>query len=555
MRALLAVLLVAGATSVLAGRRPDAGRSLLQSSCTEPAGCTACPNGCDMTSPSNCIGSTPGFYKCVKCIAYSATDLPTSTQSAAWVNRVPSRLDGSCGCAPKYYMKTVKLNNKDFTICEICPKDSYCPGGTETFQTKNSGNDAKVACPDNMATTNTGRSSVLDCVNKAGYSYVPPADGSTNAPSAAICDGNTFSVGLRRQKTCTPCPGGLRLSKGLDNDVAFPQSAGTLTIPTTVGSTAISPAYKKDYGNDGNPDKGATSASLCLVPPGFYAVSRSKVIRCPKGEFRQDYVSQGVSTSKCSACPRGTTTFGSGSPSVDYCDQLLPGFYWTAPDTRSKNAQSTDTVTKICDQKCYCPGGYAQEKAASPSGRTACPKGMWTRATGAKASSDCMVPPGHRLDKSDTDATKHSVTPCVSGEYFPDWRAEGATDVEKCQKCGTDIASEAVEVLPTFDVNADFTVTQKTTRVARTSASCYIEAGDGIVMENGKFRKVVCNTRNYGVAARQYELRVTPCRECPPGTVTESISSLDSGGFCTAQARKYQRQVSTTTGGTTTTTY
>lgn len=51
----------------------------------------------------------------------------------------------------------------------------------------------------------------LCAVNKPGYRYVAPKNGSVELPSAEICTGNTFSVGLRSQTNCTACPGALSL--------------------------------------------------------------------------------------------------------------------------------------------------------------------------------------------------------------------------------------------------------------------------------------------------------------------------------------------------------
>jgi hypothetical protein len=58
--------------------------------------------------------------------------------------------------------------------------------------------------------------------------------------------------------------------------------------------------------------------SCAVVPPGFYAV-RNRAVRCPKGEYRSGYLAPSDSTNKCTRCPRGTTTWGSGSPSIEYC--------------------------------------------------------------------------------------------------------------------------------------------------------------------------------------------------------------------------------------------
>jgi hypothetical protein len=55
-------------------------------------------------------------------------------------------------------------------------------------------------------------------------------------------------------------------------------------------------------------------------------------------------------------------------------------------------------------------------------------------------------------------------------------------------------------------------------------------------MASPRYRAVNCDSNNYGVASRQYELRVTPCRECPEGTIT----STTAGVTCTATSNAHK---------------
>jgi hypothetical protein len=82
-----------------------------------------------------------------------------------------------------------------------------------------------------------------------------------------------------------------------------------------------------------------------------------------------------------------------------------------------------------------------------------------------------------------------------------------------------------------------------------------IEPGQGMVYVTGSttaYRAVTCNSgRNYGVRTRQYELRLTPCRECPEATITfgtQANGAIDPANFCTTRGQSATYRDATTTG-------
>ncbi|WIA23750.1 hypothetical protein OEZ85_000428 [Tetradesmus obliquus] len=511
-------MLLSGAAAAYASRSPTVGRSLLQGgtaySCDAATGCTLCPEGCDTCSRA----STSGNFRCTQCKADT--------------NRVPA-LDGSCGCRAGSYIDTTSKK------CVVCDQDNYCLGGTEAAS-------VKTACPNSLGTKRTGAIRLADCANKPGYSY--NAGSSTADPSQAICPQNTFNTGYNRLGKCSSCPGGLKTLEGL-----------ILADWPAITDTSVPDGFKKDF-TDITGGTGKTTAADCLVPPGYYTTSSNKAVRCPKGEYRAGYTAVGATTSNCMKCPRGTTTYRSGSPSISYCDQLLPGHYWIGSDIASTTVLpekypggATPTfsnvpagvVTMLCPRGSYCPGWYPT--STTESGRISCTNNLWTRAAGSRTINDCRVPPGHKY------VTGNGVTQCdtTKGEYSNDWRFPGlsgattATNgVGTCDSCGSPtpssliIQSDNIEPLATFSVSG-FTVTQATIYVPRSTRSCYIEQGEGMVLEKGIYRKVLCNGRNYGVAAKSYGVRQQPCTDCPLGMVTDSLyKNSINGGFFDPRACK-----------------
>ncbi|KAF8066436.1 hypothetical protein HT031_002760 [Scenedesmus sp. PABB004] len=405
-------------------------------------------------------------------------------------NRVPAR-DGSCGCRPGFYLSG--------SSCTECGIGFYCPGGTATESAAAVG---RISCNYNAAadpgsaetastfglTTRGDRSaSRTSCVNKPGFSYIKGT--TANDPTAQPCPANTFSVGYRRQAACTPCP------KGLKTD-------GT-TLP-----------------------KDRTSSAVCKVAPGRFWSPSTGAARCPKGEWQSNFVDPNAGAVLCTKCPRGVTTAAAGSTAATDCNVLLPTYYFMSNNS-----------TSLCPQKSYCPGG-AQTPAAN-AGKTACPRGMWTRSVGAKSLSDCMVPPGYSVSGS-------TSTPCAAGSFRPDWvrPASDATDIA-CQLCGDGITSDKLEPLAVVTADANGALTETVELVARTASSCYILPGYGVVQTASSsnaapvFRAVLCGAGTYGVNATTYGLSAIPCSSCPGGTTSGAnspASAQANGGFTSLDA-------------------
>ncbi|WIA43769.1 hypothetical protein OEZ86_010192 [Tetradesmus obliquus] len=429
----------------------------------------------------------------------------------------------SFSCAPGWYLNT----NANPRRCVICPKDSWCPGGTESASKwVTSGDPGIVACPNLMVTINPGANNRLMCVNQPGYSWIKPVGQAD--PSVAVCPENTFSTGLRKQPNCTACPSGMKTNNGLP-------------------VINFSPNAPNGYANTYNDSAGTTtrvSADACLVPPGWYYTSSNKVVRCPEGEYRAGYVAANATgANQCVRCPRGTTTFASASPEIKYCDVLVPGFYWIDSTKRPGFGTTPNgnppQYTKICEQNFYCPGNYPSDS----DGKTDCPRGLWTKNVRSTSSADCLVPPGYRLPAT----AGSNITKCQNnqGEYFPEWRRTTEADVDTCKTCGSGIMSDDNEPINQFALDSTGFAAAAPTFVyaPQTSASCYISQGQGMstnMSDPTQFRATTCTGNTYGVAEKTYELRVNPCKDCPANTFTtgsgvcgnsDSYRAPGSGGF------------------------
>ncbi|WIA23304.1 hypothetical protein OEZ85_000071 [Tetradesmus obliquus] len=528
MRALAALLLLLGAVGALSNRAPSFGRSLQQTTytCTLATGCTRCPDGC-MAQTGSCIGDdTSGNFRCKRCQLLTTFDNPKENLRPA--------ADGSCGCARGYYLDTSATRK-----CVICPKNFWCPGGTESASKVTTGSNptGQIACPTNMVTVNTGAFNRLFCVNNQGYSYNAPTT-ATGDPSATVCPENTFSPGFKRQDDCTPCPSGLKTDNGLPNTIDFVPSS--VTVPS---------GYTKQYTDTAGTTQ-QTSSAACKVPPGWYVTSSNKVIRCPRGEYREGYVATtATGANKCVRCPRGTTTYAAASPTKLFCDVLVPGHYWIDPATRPGVGTVAVQYTRICEQKSYCPGGYPTDNPDAGGtvfdGKVACPNELWTKENGAKSSANCLVPPGHYLPTGTTAV----VTGCLSGEYSPDWRKQGDAGVDICKPCGAGLRSDTVDsisvfVLATTGADSGFVANTPSSvlNVRRSSSSCFITKGQGTVLAAGstmadpKYKAITCPANTYGVADKTYELRLSPCKDCPTNTYTSTSAS----GACITGGTSYK---------------
>lgn len=307
MRVLLLTCFTACVLSLSASARSlDNGRHVLQAQ-------TGCPAGC--ATDSCILGSTDGTFKCTLC-----------------QNNLILNSDGACSCPEGYFISSGPS-------CAVCPKGSYCPGGTFT----GGSSPDKTVCPSSMTTRGQGARDVRACVNTAGNFFV---EGSP--PSQTTCPKDTYSPGLRKQRACVPCPPGY----------------------TTNDAT------------------GKTASSDCLVPKGYFVRAPGQIAPCPRGEYKDTL----TAVATCTPCGTGVTTVSEGSTANTDCKVLLPK-YW-AP-SYSGTGSGPITGAQFCKQDFFCPGGTI---SAETKGATPCDKGLWTQGIGAQSASECLIPPGYFLD-------------------------------------------------------------------------------------------------------------------------------------------------------------
>ena len=117
-------------------------------------------------------------------------------QRGPWLRPQLPAAPATChaGCPPGRYFTAGN--------CADCPVASFCPGGIQNTKTSTA-TAVATACGTGL-TTRTKRSRVAAaCTNLPGYRYVA---GTT--PSAVLCTSNTYSVGFKKQPSCTPCAPG-----------------------------------------------------------------------------------------------------------------------------------------------------------------------------------------------------------------------------------------------------------------------------------------------------------------------------------------------------------
>jgi hypothetical protein len=112
--------------------------------------------------------------------------------------------------------------------CASCKLNHYCPLGQSATRT------TAKACPPNTVTLKTGANSVNDCFNAPGYKYFRTSSG----VRAIACGDDEYTVGLKKQLTCTKC------MPGFKTDPANPP--GIHTSSAVCGEwqcCALQPAY------------------------------------------------------------------------------------------------------------------------------------------------------------------------------------------------------------------------------------------------------------------------------------------------------------------------
>lgn len=140
----------------------------------------------------------------IVCASRKSTHL-TAISLSPWRGAPPA------GCKPGTYW------TPDDSKCEDCPLGSFCQGGVQDYNNGPLLQAIKTDCDSNTprrTTTKTKRSTtVTACLNNPGYYYIP-RDLQTpgSLPTAAECAIGSYSVGLKKQTSCSLCPAGFTTS-------------------------------------------------------------------------------------------------------------------------------------------------------------------------------------------------------------------------------------------------------------------------------------------------------------------------------------------------------
>jgi hypothetical protein len=261
--------------------------------------------------------------------------------------------------------------------------------------------------------------------------------------SVIPCPPNFYNAG-KNQLPCRACPSGL------------------ITVPKEDGS-------------------GAVSIRECIAPAGF-AFDKGVAKPCPRGTYK----SGASNANSCTRCPTGLTTNSTGSKAVADCYQALPGSYVETPGVRGRpcprgsynvgfnNASSctqcandmvTINVGSRSNTSCLVPPGWGYYVDNPPGSKVKiCPIGWWksgfnlkpctycgdgllTKAEGATASQDCMIPPGMGTRKLN-GTNQIMLIQCLNGTFGLPVPSFGVFDLP-CRPCG--------ENMGTLDMKPNFT--------------------------------------------------------------------------------------------------
>ena len=142
---------------------------------------------CCSICPTNTYQEESGtYFSCTPCPAGTGTIGDTAADHDSIDDCIPMETE-EISCNPGYYLPA------DSTSCTQCPKNSYCPGGTFTETTSDSG---ITQCPDNMYSP-LGSDSADDCgrVLHIGEYILYLRTAKLTVPSLNVQIGNTIYYG------------------------------------------------------------------------------------------------------------------------------------------------------------------------------------------------------------------------------------------------------------------------------------------------------------------------------------------------------------------------
>jgi hypothetical protein len=323
-----------------------------------------------------------------------------------------SVFQNQCFCNPGYFGNASLTGTSP---CQICPVNSYCPGGN---------NNLSFRCPMNSSSLQ-GSSRILDCICVPGYyinegqcqmclpgnicanSLMTPCPPGSTSPygslniSNCVCKPGFYSS---NNSNCIQCPNnyyctnGINIQKCTLNAISPVQSINEIACYCDKGYQGVAnvpciPCANNTWCLNGlvnvcpaNSTSPSFSSSLldCTCPPGFQGSNGGVCVPCVPGTFKNSYGS-----STCAPCPQNSTCIeGASNPIpcprgdffcdgfvVSQCQICQPGFYESiaCSSTMNRNCspcfnlipnatyigvgtQSTDCAW-ICNSGYYLRGG------------------------------------------------------------------------------------------------------------------------------------------------------------------------------------------------------
>ena len=370
------------------------------------------------------------------------------------------------------------------------------------------GNEACVACPDEMTTSGTGSSSVNDCHCNAGYTG---ADGGV----CALCVAGKYKTVVGAGSlACTTCPA-----------------------------------------NSHSPGEGATAVTACLCNAGFTGPDGGGCAACAAGKYKA-----ATGSEACSSCPENSHSptgsdvitdcqcnMGYNGPNGGTCSACGAGKYKDAVGSASCTTCPSHTHSPAASgarPDCVCNAGYTGPNGGSCS---ACAAGKYKAATGNAACSSC---PGNSHSPGGSDAANDcqcnvgysgpdggTCTACSPGTIKPSTGPASCTECAKGKFTGVSARTVCDSCVPgkyadatgldgcdncpdhsTHDVTESQTVTDCSCNAGYTGA-------DGSACSP-------CATGKYKAVTQAGS---APCDECAAGTYQPNLASTSGCTTCGVQ--------------------
>jgi hypothetical protein len=408
-------------------------------------------------------------------------------------------------------------------LCTACGIGQYQPAR---------GSGSCIDCPDDSTTTDTGSTTMDQCLCEAGYSGDAATDGCDQCAAGQYSD----SVG---PDACVDCPANSGTAQPASTAVTECECdaghTGTINAPDDE-CTACGVGTYKDAPGDAEctlcpadastSGPGSTDVTDCDCDAGYSGVITDPSDECTECEIGQ-YLSA-VQAASCIDCPDDSTTTDTGSTTMDQC--LCEAGY------------SGDAATDGCDQ---CAVGQYSD-SVGPDACVDCPANSGTAQPASTSVTECECEAGHT---GTINAPDDECTACGVGTY------KDAPGDAECTECpahsGTDGNTGQVSVTACrCDAGFEGVVTSPTDQCSICLANTY-KAGSGpgpcdgcpaysVTLEEGAttVRQCECDLGHTGTITDPTDICVRcdfgsykdivgdeKCTTCPQHSTTEDLGA------------------------------